>query len=282
MKADSFFKLSTKNCVLLTMIFSAAFNVYSRPLLEIVDVEGVRKNQLVGYGLVVGLQGTGDQTRQTRFTSQSIISMLRQFGVQLPFGVDPKLKNVAAVAVHSTIPTYTREGQTLDVTISSIGDAKSLQGGTLLATPLKGLDGNVYAVAQGSIDIGLGGENSLSLNTVGRIPQGATVEKAIIPEIKNDEIILSLRQGNYTLAYRIVEEIEKIFGHNAARALDFQRISLKSPTDSNERIIYLSMLEKIDVDIPEQNNNKIIVNTRTGTVVFGDRVKNKTCCCNSW
>ena len=257
--------------VLYLLFLSVVTPVYCTPLLEVVDIEGVRVNQLVGYGLVVGLQGTGDQTRQTRFTSQSIVSMLRQFGVQLPFGVDPKLKNVAAVSVHAQLPTYVREGHAIDIVVSSIGDAKSLQGGSLLTTPLKGLDGEVYAIAQGTLVIGLGGVNSLGLTTVARVPGGALVEKAVVPAFDDGNLMLNLKKGSFTLAYRIVRLIDKIFGKQVARALDSSRVSVLAPTDSNQRVAFMAMLEKIDVEVPK-GTKKVIINARTGTVVMGDKI----------
>ena len=259
---------------LLICIFLSHFiysKTFGKPLFEVVEVEGERVNLLVGYGLVVGLQGTGDQTRQTRFTSQSIISMLRQFGIQLPFGVDPKLKNVAAVSVHAQLPTFMREGQKIDVVVSSIGDAKSLQGGSLLATPLKGLDGEYYAVAQGNLVIGLGGANSLELNTVGRIPSGALVEKAVLPESENTNIVLNLKKHNFSTVNQIITQIQQIFGDHVVTANDASQIVVKAPTDKNERIGFMSILENINIDEPVLNN-KVIINARTGTVVMGDKI----------
>ncbi len=263
-------------CVLL-MISSQSMGLR---LLDIADVEGVRTNQLVGYGLVVGLQGTGDQTRQTRFTSQSIVNMLRQFGVQLPDDTEPRLKNTAAVSVYASLPTYARPGQTLDVTVLSIGDAKSLRGGSLLVTPLRGVDGHVYAVAQGSLFIGgvsaegsSGSKVSVNVSTAGRIPSGATVERPVIPYFPNTSTItLNLHETSYSLARSVVKGINAMLGEGTATAIDGRQVVVSAPSTPNQRVTFMSVLEGLDIP-PSREAAKIIFNARTGTIVISQNVR---------
>ena len=249
-------------------------------LLDLVDVEGVRNNQLVGYGLVVGLQGTGDQTRQTRFTSQSIVNMLRQFGVQLPDDVEPRLKNTAAVSVYASLPTYARPGQTLDVTVLSLGDAKSLRGGSLLATPMKGVDGHVYAMAQGSLFVGgisaegaSGSRVSVNVATVGRIPSGATIERSVMPYFQDEgTIILNLHETSYSQARFIVKGVNAMLGEGTASAVDGRQIAIAAPMDPDQRVTFMSVLENLDIP-PSRESSKVIFNARTGTIVIGQNVR---------
>ncbi|WP_163934433.1 flagellar basal body P-ring protein FlgI [Paraferrimonas sp. SM1919] len=250
-----------------------------KPLLDVVDVQGVRDNQLIGYGLVVGLSGTGDRT-QVRFTSQSIVNMLKQFGVQLSDRTDPKLKNVAAVAVHASIPALAGPGQTIDVTVSSIGDAKSLRGGTLLMTPLKGIDGQVYAVAQGNLVVGGisaqgrdGSSMQINTPTVGTIPAGALIEKEIATEyLTKPQISLNLRQASFTSARNIEKAINQLFGPGVAVAASHARVMVAAPADSSQRVTFMSMLEEVKVETGRKRP-KVVFNTRTGTVVMGQDVK---------
>lgn len=251
----------------------------TRPLTDIVDIEGVRSNQLVGYGLVVGLSGTGDRG-QVKFTGQSMKNMLKQFGVQLPANVDPKLKNVAAVSVHANLSSVASTGQKLDVTVSSIGDADSLQGGTLLMTPLHGGDGNVYAVAQGNLVVGgLGAKgddgSSVQVNipTVGTIPNGATIEREVGNNIDNDgSVTLSLKTPHYRTARNVQVAINKVFGPEVAMARDSGRIDLRVPKAPDQKVVFMSMLEDINVDMGREKP-KVIYNSRTGTLVMGQGVK---------
>ncbi len=250
------------------------------PLLDLVTPEGTRKNQLVGYGLVVGLQGSGDQTRQTQFTAQSVNNLLRQFGVQLPENAEPRLKNVAAVSVHTTLNTYVRPGQALDVVVSSIGDAKSLRGGSLLATPLKGLDGNVYAIAQGSLVVGgvtaegaSGSKATVNITTVGRIPGGAVVERSVIPLFDDyGHIMLNLNETGFRQARLIVNAIDREFGQGTAHAIDAARVAVSAPYDTDQRVAFMSRLESLtipQVELPA----RVVINPRTGTVVIGQNVR---------
>jgi len=267
-------------CALLALCVTADVALAkTRPLTDIVDIEGVRTNQLVGYGLVVGLSGSGDRN-QVKFTSQSVKNMLKQFGVQLPANADPKLKNVAAVSVHADLSSVASTGQKIDVTVSSIGDATSLQGGTLLMTPLHGGDGNVYAVAQGNLVVGgLGASGNdgssvqVNIPTVGTIPNGATIEREVPAEARNDGLVtLSLKVPHYRTARNVQESINKVFGPEVASARDSGRIDVRVPKDAEQKVIFMSMLEDIDVDIGRARP-KVIYNSRTGTLVMGQGVK---------
>jgi flagellar P-ring protein precursor FlgI len=261
----------------LLLISASAFS-QARPLMDIVDVEGLRQNQLIGYGLVVGLSGTGDRN-QVRFTSQSMTNMLKQFGVQLPENVDPKLRNVAAVSVNASLSSVTSTGQEIDVTVSSIGDAGSLAGGMLLLTPLLGVDGDVYAVAQGNLvvgGIGASGRDGSSIQvnipTVGIIPSGATVEKEIPGAGKISELTLSLKTPHYRTARNVEVAINKLFGPDVALARDSGRVDVSVPESPSQRVVFMSMLEDVDIDIGKERP-KVVYNSRTGTLVMGQGVK---------
>ena len=242
----------------------------------------MRDNQLVGYGLVVGLDGSGDQTTQTPFTVQSVTNMLTSMGVQVPTGGNLQLKNVAAVTVTATLPAFARPGQPLDVTISSIGNAKSLRGGTLLMSPLKGADGQVYAMAQGNVVLaGAGasaGGSSTTINQLatGRIPNGATVERAVPTQLGSGEFIqLELLSTDFTTASRVVNAINTRYGGIAA-ALDGRVIQVRAPLDSNMRVSFLAGLENLEVT-PAQMSPKVIINARTGSVVMNQSVTVDPC-----
>jgi flagellar P-ring protein FlgI len=249
-------------------------------LKDLASVAGVRGNQLVGYGLVVGLDGTGDQTSQTPFTVQTFKNMLQQLGIQLPEGTNFQLKNVAAVTVHAKLPAFAKPGQAIDVTVSSAGNAKSLRGGTLLITPLKGLDGQVYAVAQGSLVVGgFGAEgrdgSSVTVNvpSVGRIPAGAYVERPAPDAFSTGEsIVFNLHRADFTTARRVAEKINTTFGPEVAQTLDAISIAIRSPSNANQRVAFLSVLENLDV-VPDSNAAKVVINSRTGTIVIGDTVE---------
>ncbi len=251
----------------------------SRPLFDIVDIQGDRDNQLVGYGLVVGLSNTGDGS-QVKFTSQSMTNMLKQFGVQLPDSTDPKLKNVAAVSVVAKIHSTTSRGQTLDVTVSSIGDAKSLRGGTLLLTPLRGVDGEVYAVAQGNLIVsGMKAEgqsgSSVTVNvpTTGIVPNGASVEREIaVNSDSKNELSLNLRQPNFKTAHNVEQALNHRLGAGTARAISSGKILLHAPIDPSTRVSFLALLQDIPVDVGRERP-KVVFNSRTGTVVMGQDVR---------
>lgn len=247
---------------------------------DVASVAGVRGNQLVGYGLVVGLDGTGDQTTQTPFTIQSIANMLAKFGVTIPPNANPQLKNVAAVTLTADLPAFSKTGQTIDVTVASIGNASSLRGGNLLMTPLRGVDGQVYAMAQGSIIVsgfGVNGKDgsriSLNVPSSGRIPNGASVEREVPVQFAGDpHLVLNLNTPDFTTASRVAAGINGKLGEGTAEALDAVSIRVSAPTDANQRIAYLATLEGIEID-PGEAPARVIVNSRTGTVVISSRVR---------
>jgi len=247
---------------------------------DLATIAGVRDNQLIGYGLVVGLTGTGDQTTQAPFTVQSLKNMLGQLGVTIPPNVNPQLKNVAAVMITADLPPFAKPGQRMDITVSSLGNAKSLRGGTLLMTPLKGLDGEVYAIAQGNLTVGgFGAEgkdgSSITVNvpSVGRIPNGATVEREV-PNSFGDgnAITLNLRRPDFTTANQMAEVINRSFGKGVAEALDGSSISVRAPVDRGQRVSFVSMLENLNVTTGTPAA-RVVINSRTGTLVIGAGVR---------
>jgi flagellar P-ring protein precursor FlgI len=244
---------------------------------DVASVQGVRSNQLVGYGLVVGLPGTGEQSP---FTEQSFKTMLANFGINLPPGMKSQIKNVAAVAVHAELPAFAKPGQAIDVTVSSVGSSKGLRGGTLLQTFLKGLDGQVYAVAQGSLIVsGLGAEGAdgskvvVNTPTVGRIPNGGVVEREVItPFGQGDFITFNLNRGDFTTAKNLAAAINNFIGADTARTLDARSIQVRAPRDLDQRVSYLATLENLTFE-PASDAAKIIINSRTGTIVIGKDVR---------
>ncbi len=252
-------------------------SVCAERIKDIASIEGVRINQLVGYGLVVGLDKSGDKNK---FTGQTLRSMLGRFGVTLPPGVDPKAKNIAAVAIQADLPAFAKQGQTIDVTVSSIGDAKSLRGGTLLMTPLKGADGQVYAVAQGSLVVnglsasGQDGSNITVNNpSVGRIPNGATVERTVnTPFSEDNSLIFNLHTSDFTTANRMAESINQEFGANTARPVDATSVRVNAPLDPGQKVSFASMVENLTV-VLDDAPARVIVNSRTGTVVINSKVR---------
>jgi flagellar P-ring protein precursor FlgI len=246
---------------------------------DMAQIQGVRTNQLVGYGLVVGLDSTGDQTSQAPFTVQSLNNMLAQLGVTVPANVTPQLKNVAAVAVHAVMPAFVKPGQTIDITVNSIANAKSLRGGSLLVTPLRGLDGQIYAIAQGNLIVsGFGVEGTdgskLTVNvpSSGRIPNGATVERAVNSQIgQGDAIVLNLNDADFTTATRVVASVNKGVGEGTASIIDGGSVRVKAPMDITQRVAFLSTVENLQVE-PASAAAKVIINSRTGTVVISSHV----------
>jgi len=246
---------------------------------DLASVQGVRANQLVGYGLVVGLDSSGDQTSQAPFTVQGLKNWLEQLGITIPAGTTPQLKNVAAVSVHAELPPFVKPGQTIDVTVSSIGNAKSLRGGSLLITPLKGLDGQVYAVAQGNLIVnGFGAQANdgskvtVNVPTSGRVPNGATVERAVPSTFgSGDSLTLSLHTADFTTATHLAQRINKELGADTAAPLDAVSVKVRAPADAAQRVSFISELENLDVD-PGEAAARIIINSRTGTVVIGNHV----------
>ena len=247
---------------------------------DMAQVQGVRTNQLVGYGLVVGLDGTGDQTSQAPFTIQSLTNMLAQLGVVVPTNVTPQLKNVAAVSVHAEMPAFVKPGQTIDITVNSIANAKSLRGGSLLVTPLHGLDGQIYAIAQGNLIVsGFGVQGSdgskLTVNvpSSGRIPNGATVEKAVPTQIaQGDAIVLNLNDPDFTTATRLVQVVNHGIGTDIATIIDGGSVRVRAPLDITQRVAFLSTVENLEID-PASAAAKVIINSRTGTVVISSNVR---------
>ena len=246
---------------------------------DMAQIQGVRTNQLVGYGLVVGLDSTGDQTSQAPFTVQSLNNMLAQLGITVPANVTPQLKNVAAVAVHAVLPPFVKPGQTIDITVNSIANAKSLRGGSLLVTPLHGLDGQIYAIAQGNLIVsGFGVEGTdgskLTVNvpSSGRIPNGATVERAVPSQLaQGDSVTLNLNDPDFTTATRLVASVNKGMGDGIASILDGASIRVRAPIDITQRVAFLSMVENLEVE-PGAASAKVIINSRTGTVVISSHV----------
>ncbi|MDT8438398.1 MAG: flagellar basal body P-ring protein FlgI [Wenzhouxiangellaceae bacterium] len=249
-------------------------------LRDLTSLAGVRDNQLVGYGLVVGLDDSGDQTSQVPFTVQSLENMLKQFGITIPDNVNPQLDNVAAVSVHAELPPFSKPGTRIDVTVSSIGNAESLRGGSLLMTPLKGADGQIYAIAQGNLVVsGFGAAGAdgssitVNLPTAGRIPNGATIEREVPSSaMLGDVLVFNLHTPNFTTARRIAETINGLLGLGMARAVDAVSIEVRAPADSDQRVAWISELENIRVE-PGAPPARVIINSRTGTVVIGSEVK---------
>lgn len=264
------------------MLASTPF-AHAERVKDLASVSGVRGNQLVGYGLVVGLDGTGDQTSQAPFTIQSIRNMLAKFGVTIPDNVNPQLKNVAAVTVRADLPAFSKPGQTIDVTVDSIGNASSLRGGSLLMTPLRGIDGEVYAIAQGSLVVsgfGASGKDgsriAVNVPSSGRVPNGASVERAVHSNFATEPyIVLNLHTPDFTTASRLTDGINNLLGPDTARAMDAVSVRVQAPVDPSQRIAYLATLEAIEIE-PGDAPARVIVNSRTGTVVIGNAVRVKS------
>ena len=251
---------------------------------DVASIQGVRDNQLIGYGLVVGLDGSGDQTTQTPFTVQSIISMLSQMGVNMPqsIGTSLQLKNVAAVMVTASLPPFSKPGQTIDVTASSMGNAKSLRGGTLLMTPLKGADGQVYAMAQGNLLVGgvgaSSGGSSVQVNhlDVGRVPAGATVERSVPAVLGQGQYIhLELNDNDFTTATRVVNAINSQIAPDIAAAQDGRVIEVRAPQGGG-LVAFISQIENLEIN-PAQGVARVIINARTGSVVMNQAVTLDPC-----
>jgi flagellar P-ring protein precursor FlgI len=269
--------------ILLLLALLSVAPAHAERIKDLATLAGVRNNQLIGYGLVVGLDGSGDQTTQTPFTVQSVINMLGNLGVTLPPGQNLQLKNVAAVMVTANLPPFARQGQALDITVSSMGNAKSLRGGTLVMTPLKGADGQVYGMAQGNVVVGgvgaAAGGASVTVNhlSVGRIAGGATVERAVPTSVGEGGFVeLETNTTDFGTAQRMVDAINKAMLPGTAVAADARRIRVRAPLDPGERVAFMSQLENIDVT-PAQQAAKVVVNSRTGSVVMNQAVTLDTC-----
>ncbi len=250
----------------------------ARPLHSLVDVEGMRENQLIGYGLVVGLQGSGDSS-QIRFSGQTVENMLKQFGVKLPERSNTKARNVATVMVSAVFPPGYRKGQSIDVTVSSMGDAKSLRGGVLLLSPLRGADGEVYALAQGNVVVGglsaqgaSGSSVTVNTPTAGRVPNGATVEREIESDFDTRETVtLSLKRPHFQTATNIVEAINRKFG-TLATTRNATSVDVVAPANPTQRVAFVAMLQALPVAVGTETP-KVVFNSRTGTVVIADGVR---------
>ncbi|WP_026200925.1 flagellar basal body P-ring protein FlgI [Cupriavidus sp. UYPR2.512] len=252
-------------------------------LKNLATFQGVRENPLVGYGLVVGLDNTGDQTMQTPFTTQSLTNMLSQLGITLPAGKNMQLKNVAAVMVTASLPAFAQPGSQLDIVVSSMGNAKSLRGGTLLMTPLKGADGQVYAIAQGNMLVGGAGASAngskVQVNqlAVGRIANGAIVERAVAPFQPDGGVLnLELKDTDFGTAERVVEAINRSMGGGVAAALDGRVVQVRAPVSAAARVGFLARIENIDVT-PAKAAAKVILNARTGSIVMNQAVTVEDC-----
>jgi flagellar P-ring protein precursor FlgI len=247
---------------------------------DLAQVQGVRSNQLLGYGLVVGLTGTGDGSSAAPFTAQSLRNMLAQYGITVPPEVTIRPKNVAAVSVHAELPAFAKPGQRIDITVSSLGDAKSLRGGSLLMTTLRGPDGQVYAVAQGELVVGgLGVQGSdgssitINVPSVGRIPNGASVERTVASPFSNGGVlVLNLHSADFTTARRVEQAINQRLGTGTARAMDAVSVEVSAPRAQAEQVGFVAFLENIEVT-PGEAAARVIVNSRTGTVVIGAHVR---------
>ena len=252
-------------------------------LKEVASVQGVRTNALVGYGLVVGLDGTGDQTTQTPFTTQSLQAMLQQMGITVPAGTNMQLRNVAAVMVTAQLPAFAQPGQQIDLNVSSLGNAKSLRGGTLIATPLKGADGQIYALAQGNVVIGGAGASAggskVQINTLnaGRVPAGATVERSVpTPLAQGDSIQLDLNAADFATAREVARVINGAKGAGTAQALDGRVVRVRMPPDIDGRVTFLADIENLNVELAKPAA-KVVINARTGSVVMNEAVTLSPC-----
>jgi flagellar P-ring protein precursor FlgI len=255
-------------------------NVQAARIKEVASIEGVRSNQLTGFGLVVGLDGTGDQTTQMPYTTQGLSNYLKQLGLTLPTAqlAQLQMKNVAAVLVTAQLPAFARPGQTLDINVSSLGNSKSLKGGTLIGTPLKGADGEVYAFAQGNLIVaGAGaaaGGSKVTVNhlSVGRIPDGAQVERSVPTALQEGPTVsLSLNATDFQTAHRVAQAINRKFGEGVAQALDGRTVQVNAPVNPNDRVTFLAEME----ELPVQSSiaaAKVIINSRTGSIVLNQAV----------
>lgn len=272
-------KIINSATIALSFVFASVSN--AERIKDMAEIDGVRANQLVGYGLVVGLPGTGDQTSQTQFTVQSLKTMMAELGLVIPDADNPQLKNVAAVLIHAELPAFVKKGQTIDVTVSSVGNASSLRGGSLLRTELKGIDGATYALAQGNLIVGGfgvegadGSSVTVNIPSSGRIPNGAIIEREVLSPFANGDstLTLNLNQSDFTTALNLVEAVNDLFGPGTASAIDASSVSILGPKDATQKVAFVSVLENIEVEHGTASA-KVIINSRTGTVVIGSSVQ---------
>jgi len=267
--------------VMISMLIAGFANqVHAERIKDLATIAGVRSNQMIGYGLVVGLDGSGDKENAAPYTMQSLKSLLTQLGIVVPPGIRLRPKNVAAVIIHADLPPFAKNGQKIDVTVSSIGDAKSLRGGSLLMAPLKGADGNVYAIAQGNLVVGGlsaagadGSKITVNIPSAGRIPNGATIERTV-PTLfnKGNHLILNLKTGDFTTVRHMVDAINKAVGAGTAQAIDAASVKVSAPMDPSQRVSFFSMIENLKVKAGVAPA-RVIVNSRTGTVVISSQVR---------
>ena len=273
--------------VLATLMATAALwwpaPAHAMRLKEVASVQGVRFNQLIGYGLVVGLDGTGDQTTSAPFTQQSLNALLQQMGVSLPPGTSMQLKNVAAVLVTAQLPPFAQPGQQIDVNVSSLGNSKSLRGGMLIATPLKGADGQIYALAQGNLIVGGAGASAagskVQINhlSAGRVPEGATVERAVPTSLnQGDTLQLDLNSSDYNTAREVARIINRKMGEGTAQALDGRVVRVRMPEGSDARVSFMAEIENLPIELAAASA-KIVINARTGSVVVNQNVTLNAC-----
>lgn len=274
------FNRFTRLLLLTLVVWQFSLPLAAERIKDLASIQGVRSNQLIGYGLVVGLDGTGDKDTDSPYTLNSLRNMLTQFGVQIPPGTKIKPKNVAAVIVHADLPPFSKPGQQIDVTVSSLGNASSLRGGTLLMAPLKGADGNNYALAQGNLVVGGlsasgsdGSKLTVNIPSAGRIPNGASVEREVPNNFNSDHhVTLNLHDGDFTTAMRVAESINLTIGPATAKALDATSIRVNAPIDPGQKVSFVAMLEELKVK-PGTASAKVIINSRTGTVVINNQVR---------
>ena len=280
-------KLIRKLIVATALLASAALwwpsPAQAMRLKEVATVQGVRTNQLVGYGLVVGLDGTGDQTTSTPFTTQSINALLQQMGVTVPAGTSMQLKNVAAVMVTAALPAFAQPGQTIDVNVSSLGNAKSLRGGLLIATPLKGADGQIYALAQGNLIVGGAGASAggskVTINhlSAGRVPEGATVERAVpTPLNQGDSLQLDLNSSDFNTAREVARVITGRMGAGTAQAMDGRVVKVRMPATPDARVSFMADIENLNIE-QAAPAARVVINARTGSVVVNSAVTLSSC-----
>jgi len=274
--------------IALTAVLASAARWWPAPaqamrLKDVATVQGVRNNQLVGYGLVVGLDGTGDQTTSTPFTTQSLAAMLQQMGVTVPPGTNMQLKNVAAVMVTAQLPPFAQPGQQIDINVSSLGNAKSLRGGTLIATPLKGADGQIYALAQGNLVVGGAGASAagskVQINhlSAGRVPEGATVERAVpTPLAQGDALQLDLNANDFNTAREVARTINAKMGNGIAQALDGRVVRVRMPEGTDARVAFMADIENLEIALATPAA-KVVINARTGSVVVNQTVTLNPC-----
>jgi flagellar P-ring protein FlgI len=265
---------------MLLLALGPAQKAHALRIKEVAAVQGVRSNQLTGYGLVVGLDGTGDQTTQMPYTTQSVANYLQQLGITLPDNraSQLQLKNVAAVIVTAQLPAFAQPGQQLDVNVSSMGNAKSLKGGTLVATPLRGADGEIYALAQGDMLVGgpcpaaAGSKVQINHLSAGRVPNGAQVERSVpSPLLDGDSVNLDLNAVDFQTARRVAQAIDRRLGTGTARAMDGRTVQVRAPTDANARVNFIAELEELTLEASTPAA-KVVINARTGSIVLNQAV----------